>query len=251
MGWHLLIIPAIDLKEGECVRLRKGDINESTVFSDDPVTMARHWAQQGARRLHIVDLDGAFAGKPKNVAVITEIVKALPTVSIQMGGGIRSLETISRYLNMGIRFVIIGTMAAREPKFVAQACKDFPDQIIVGIDARKGRVAVEGWASQSELEATELAKRFADVGVNAVIFTDIERDGMMGGVNVQYTAALAKASGLPVIASGGVSHIEDIRSLLQHANSGIFGAITGRAIYEGSLDFAAAQAMADAFQSTE
>ena len=247
----MLVIPAIDLKDGQCVRLRQGDMADSTVFSNDPVAMARRWAGEGARRLHVVDLDGAFAGEPVNAGIIEAISKALPTLPIQIGGGIRNLETIARYLEAGVEFAIIGTMAAKNPEFVHQACAAFPEHIIVGIDARGGRVAVEGWASESELDATDLAKRFADAGVSAVVYTDIDRDGMMQGVNLEATVALAVASGLPVIASGGISQLEDVRSLMQHARAGICGAITGRAIYEGTLDLAAAQTMVDAYLESD
>ena len=245
----MLVIPAIDLKDGQCVRLRQGDMADSTVFSDDPVAMAEKWYAESARRLHIVDLDGAFAGKPVNAGIIESISKALPDLPIQIGGGIRSLDTIAHYLEAGVRYAIIGTMAAKNPDFVREACAAFPDHIIVGIDARGGRVAVEGWASESEIEATDLAKRFADAGVHAVVYTDIDRDGMMQGVNVESTVALAKYAGLPVIASGGISSLADIEALMVYASQGICGAITGRAIYEGALDLNAAQAMVDAFLS--
>ena len=247
----MLVIPAIDLKDGQCVRLRQGDMADSTVFSDEPVVMAQRWFDEGARRLHIVDLDGAFAGAPVNASIIEAISKALPTLPIQIGGGIRNLETIARYLEAGVEYAIIGTMAAKDPDFVHQACAAFPGHIIVGIDARGGRVAVEGWASESELDATDLAKRFADAGVSAVVYTDIDRDGMMQGVNVEATVALAAESGLPVIASGGISQLEDVRGLMQHASAGICGAITGRAIYEGTLDLATAQTMVDAFLESD
>jgi len=247
----MLVIPAIDLKEGQCVRLRQGDMADSTVFSDDPVAMAARWHGEGARRLHIVDLDGAFAGKPVNAGIIEQISSAHPDLPIQIGGGIRSLETIGHYLEAGVRYAIIGTMAAKNPDFVREACAAFPDHIIVGIDARGGRVAVEGWASESEIEAIDLAKRFADVGVHAVVYTDIDRDGMMQGVNVESTVALAQQAGLPVIASGGISDLEDVRQLMVYASAGICGAITGRAIYEGALDLGAAQAMVDAFLSVD
>lgn len=247
----MLVIPAIDLKNGQCVRLRQGDMADSTVFSDDPVAMAERWCAEGARRLHIVDLDGAFAGKPVNAGIIESISKALPDLPIQIGGGIRSLETIDQYLKAGVRYAILGTMAARNPEFVREACAAFPGHIIVGIDARRGRVAVEGRASESEIEATELAMRFADVGVHAVVYTDIDRDGMMQGANVEATVALAKQAGLPIIASGGISELEDVRELMVHASAGICGAITGRAIYEGALDLGAAQAMVDAFLSVD
>ena len=243
----MLVIPAIDLKGGQCVRLRQGDMKDSTVFSDDPVAMARRWHAEGARRLHIVDLDGAFAGKPVNAGIIEAISRALPGLPIQIGGGIRNLDTIARYLEAGVQFAIIGTMAAKNREFVHEACRQFPGHIIVGIDARRGLVAVEGWASESELDATDLAQHFADAGVSAVVYTDIDRDGMMQGVNIDATVSLANVSGVPVIASGGISHIDDVRGLMPHARNGICGAITGRAIYEGALDLAAAQAEVDAF----
>ncbi len=247
----MLVIPAIDLKDGQCVRLRQGDMADSTVFSNDPVAMARRWHGEGARRLHVVDLDGAFAGEPVNADIIEAISRALPDLPIQIGGGIRNLDTIARYLEAGVEFAIIGTMAAKDPDFVHKACAQFPGHIIVGIDARDGRVAVEGWASESELEATDLARRFADAGVTAVVYTDIDRDGMMQGVNLEATVALAEQSGLPVIASGGISQLDDVRGLMQHAQAGICGAITGRAIYEGTLDLAAAQTMVDAFLGSD
>ena len=243
----MLIIPAIDLKDGQCVRLRQGDMADSTVFSDDPVAMAKRWRAEGARRLHLVDLDGAFAGAPVNAEIVEAISSALPELPIQIGGGIRNLDTMARYLDAGVRYLIIGTMAAKDPDFVKQACTAFPGHIIVGIDARNGLVATEGWASQSELSAVELAKCFADVGVSSVVYTDIDRDGMMQGVNVEATIILAQESGLPVIASGGISRLDDVRELMHCAGSGICGAITGRAIYEGTLDLAAAQAMVDAY----
>jgi phosphoribosylformimino-5-aminoimidazole carboxamide ribotide isomerase len=224
---------------------------DSTVFSNDPVAMARRWAGEGARRLHVVDLDGAFAGEPVNADIIEAISRALPDLPIQIGGGIRNLDTIAGYLEAGVEYAIIGTMAAKDPDFVHKACAQFPGHIIVGIDARDGRVAVEGWASESELEATDLARRFADAGVTAVVYTDIDRDGMMQGVNLEATVELAEQSGLPVIASGGISQLDDVRGLMQHAQAGICGAITGRAIYEGTLDLAAAQAMVDAFLGSD
>lgn len=245
----MLVIPAIDLKEGQCVRLRQGDMSDSTVFSDDPVAMAQQWHAQGARRLHLVDLDGAFAGKPVNASVIERIAKALPELPIQIGGGIRDLETISQYLASGVQYAIIGTMAAKDPDFVKAACKAFPGHIVVGIDARGGRVAVEGWASDSELDATDLAKRFADIGVHAVVYTDIDRDGMMQGLNVEATLGLAEAAQLPVIASGGVTELADLQALkaaFAATPELLFGAITGRAIYEGTLDVAAGQKLLDA-----
>lgn len=241
----MLIIPAIDLKDGACVRLKQGRMEDSTVFSSNPVDMARKWVDAGARRLHLVDLNGAFAGKPVNGDVVTEIARTWPELPIQIGGGIRSLDTIEYYLKAGVKWVIIGTMAVKNPAFVEEACKAFPGHVIVGIDAKNGRVATEGWAEVSEVLATDLARDFRDVGVSAIIYTDIARDGMMQGVNVEATAELARESGMPVIASGGVTNMDDIRSLAAVASAGIIGVITGRAIYEGTLDLAEAQRWCD------
>lgn len=241
----MLIIPAIDLKDGQCVRLRQGRMDDATVFSDDPVAMAAHWVAQGARRLHLVDLNGAFAGTPVNGTAVRAIARAHPLLPIQIGGGIRSADTIEAYLAAGVRYVIIGTQAVKEPDFVTRACRDFPGRIIVGIDASAGRVATDGWAEVSEVQAVDLARRFAADGVSAIVYTDIERDGMLQGVNVPATVAVAEAGGIPVIASGGVTGLDDIRALRDVAARGILGAITGRAIYEGTLDLAAAQALCD------
>lgn len=243
----MLIIPAIDLKDGQCVRLRKGVMEDSTVFSSDPVAVARQWVAQGARRLHLVDLNGAFAGKPVNGEVVTAIAKAFPQLPIQIGGGIRSAETIRHYLEAGVSYVIIGTKAVKEPGFVTDMCREFPGAIIVGLDAKNGFVATDGWAEVSSVKATELAKRFEADGVDSIIYTDIDRDGMMQGVNVEATVAMAKASRLPIIASGGITNLDDIRALRARAQegAGICGAITGRAIYEGTLDLAAAQRLSD------
>jgi len=242
----MLIIPAIDLKDGKCVRLRQGRMEDDTVFSDDPVGMATHWVAQGARRLHLVDLNGAFAGTPIHGAVVTAIAKKYPALPIQIGGGIRSLETIEAYVKAGVSFAIIGTQAVKEPQFVIEACRAFPGRIIVGIDARDGLVATDGWAEVSTVKAVDLARQFHDAGVAAIVYTDIARDGMLQGVNVEATAQLARAAGLPVIASGGVTNIDDIQRLKAVAASGIAGAITGRAIYEGTLNLAEAQQLADA-----
>lgn len=241
----MLVIPAIDLKDGQCVRLRQGEMDDSTVFSDDPVATAQRWVDAGCRRLHLVDLNGAFAGEPVNGDAVTAIAARFPELPIQIGGGIRSLETIEYYLKAGVNFAIIGTQAVKEPAFVAEACKAFPGSIIIGLDARDGRVATDGWAEVSSLLATDLARRFANDGVSAIVYTDIARDGMMQGVNVEATVDLAHAGGIPVIASGGITNMRDIRALAAQQGSGIVGAITGRAIYEGSLDLAEAQAYCD------
>lgn len=241
----MLIIPAIDLKDGECVRLRQGEMDDSTVFSDDPVATAQRWVDAGCRRLHLVDLNGAFAGTPVNGDAVTAIAKAFPELPIQIGGGIRDLATIEHYVKAGVAFVIIGTQAVKEPAFVAEACKAFPGQVIVGLDARDGRVATDGWAEVSALHATDLARRFADDGVSAIVYTDIARDGMMQGVNIEATLDVAQAGNIPVIASGGVTNMRDIRALAAVADAGVMGAITGRAIYEGTLDLAEAQRYCD------
>jgi phosphoribosylformimino-5-aminoimidazole carboxamide ribotide isomerase len=241
----LLIIPAIDLKDGACVRLRQGLMEDSTVFSDDPLAMAKRWVDAGTRRLHLVDLNGAFAGEPVNGEVVTAIAAAYPELPIQIGGGIRKLETIEQYVRAGVSYVIIGTSAVKEPEFVAEACAAFPGKVIVGLDARDGRVATDGWAEVSEVLATDLARRFESDGVSAIVYTDIARDGMMQGVNVEATVAMGRASRIPVIASGGITNIDDIRALAAHTNAGICGAITGRAIYEGTLDVTQAQRLCD------
>jgi phosphoribosylformimino-5-aminoimidazole carboxamide ribotide isomerase len=241
----MLIIPAIDLKDGHCVRLRQGEMDDATVYGSDPVEMAARWVAEGCRRLHLVDLNGAFEGKPMNGEAVSAIAKAYPNLPIQIGGGIRSLHTIEQYLDAGVNYVIIGTKAVKEPKFVAEACKAFPGSVIVGLDAKDGLVATDGWAEVSTLLATELAKRFEQDGVDSIVYTDIARDGMMQGVNIDATVAMAKASGLPVIASGGVTNMDDIRALQAVADAGILGAITGRAIYEGQLELREAQSYCD------
>lgn len=241
----MLIIPAIDLKDGQCVRLKQGVMQDSTVFSDDPVAMARRWVAEGCRRLHLVDLNGAFEGKPVNGDVVKAIAKEHPALPIQIGGGIRSGASIEAYLQAGVSFVIIGTKAVKEPQFVTDMCKQFPGKIIVGIDAKDGLVATEGWAEVSQIKATDLAKRFASDGVSSIVYTDIARDGMMQGVNVAATVEMAKASPIPVIASGGITNMNDIRALKAVAQHGILGAITGRAIYEGTLRVKEAQAFCD------
>lgn len=241
----MLVIPAIDLKDGQCVRLKQGRMDDATAYGDDPVAMAARWVEAGARRLHLVDLNGAFEGKPINGEAVTAIARAYPDLPIQIGGGIRSAETIEYYLAAGVSYVIIGTKAVKEPAFVGEMCRQFPGHVIVGLDAHDGFVATDGWAEVSTLKAVDLAKRFADDGVTSIVYTDIARDGMMQGVNVEATAALARDGGLPVIASGGVTDLADIRALAEVADDGIIGAITGRAIYEGSLDVAQAQTLSD------
>lgn len=242
----MLLIPAIDLKEGRCVRLKQGLMDQATVFSDNPAETALHWVKQGARRLHLVDLDGAFAGKPKNLEAITEILKEVSeNIPVQLGGGIRNLETIEKYLDLGLADVIIGTAAVKNPEFVREACKQFPGHIIVGLDAKDGMVAIDGWATVTDHHVIDLSKQFEDDGVNSIIYTDIGRDGMMSGVNIEATVKLAEAVSIPVIASGGLTDLNDIRALCSVEKSGVAGAITGRAIYEGSIDFAQAQQLAD------
>ena len=241
----MLVIPAIDLKDGQCVRLRQGRMDDSTVFGDSPVDMAQRWVDAGCRRLHLVDLNGAFAGEPVNGEAVTAIAQKFPELPIQIGGGIRTLETIEHYVKAGVSYVIIGTKAVKEPAFVAEACKAFPGKVIVGLDAQDGFVATDGWAEVSEVKAVDLAKQFKNDGVSSIVYTDIARDGMMQGVNVEATVQLAVEGGIPVIASGGVTNIEDIRELSKVAGQGILGAITGRAIYEGTLDVAEAQSLAD------
>jgi phosphoribosylformimino-5-aminoimidazole carboxamide ribotide isomerase len=241
----MLLIPAIDLKDGQCVRLRQGRMDDDTVFSDDPVEMAGRWVSAGARRLHLVDLNGAFAGEPVNGTVIRAIAEAHPDLPIQVGGGIRDEQTIEAYLEAGVSYCIIGTQAVKEPEFVARACARFPGHVIVGLDAKDGQVAIKGWAEITDHRVGELAARFQDDGVSAIVYTDIGRDGMMTGCNVPATAALANAIRIPVIASGGITNLDDIRALCAADTDNITGAITGRAIYEGTLDFAAGQRLAD------
>ncbi|MCP4993548.1 MAG: 1-(5-phosphoribosyl)-5-[(5-phosphoribosylamino)methylideneamino]imidazole-4-carboxamide isomerase [Gammaproteobacteria bacterium] len=241
----MLLIPAIDLKDGRCVRLRQGRMDDETIFSDDPVEIAGRWVDAGARRLHLVDLNGAFAGEPVNGDVIRAIAKRYPDLPIQVGGGIRDEETIGAYIEVGVTYAIIGTQAVKEPEFVARACKAYPGHIIVGLDAKDRLVAIDGWATVTEHPVTDLAKRFEQDGVESIVYTDIGRDGMLSGPNVEATAALAEAVNIPIVASGGITNIDDIRALCEAKTDGITAAITGRAIYEGTLDFAAGQKLAD------
>lgn len=241
----MLLIPAIDLKDGQCVRLRQGRMEDETVFGDDPVAVARRWVEAGARRLHMVDLNGAFEGKPVNATAIKAVAEAFPELPIQVGGGIRDEEAVQAYLNAGVRYVIIGTRAVSAPHFVNDLCVEFPGHIIVGLDAKDGKVAIEGWSKLSHHGVIDMAQRFEQDGVEAIVFTDIGRDGMMEGVNVDSTVELARAIHIPVIASGGITNIDDIRALCAVTDEGIMGAITGRAIYEGTLDLAAGQQLAD------
>ena len=242
----MLLIPAIDLKDGKCVRLRQGRMDDSTIFSDDPVAMAGRWVEAGARRLHIVDLNGAFAGQPVNAQVIRRIAQAFPELPIQIGGGIRSEETVETYLDAGVQYVVIGTKAVQEPHFVSDLCLEYPGHIIVGLDAKDGRAATNGWSKLSKHDVIDLAQVFERDGVEAIVYTDIGRDGMMQGVNVEATVRLAQSINIPVIASGGVSTLNDVQALCAVEQEGIMGAIIGRALYEGSIDLAAAQQLADA-----
>lgn len=242
----MLIIPAIDLKDGRCVRLKQGDMDSATVFSEDPVAMARTWAGQGARRLHIVDLNGAIAGKPRNEAVIREMISAVgESLPIQIGGGIRDLDTIESYLDAGVAYVIIGTAAVKNPGFLHDACYAFPGHIIVGLDAKDGKVAVDGWSKLTGHDVIDLGRKFEDYGVEALIYTDIGRDGMLTGVNIEATRKLAQSIKTPVIASGGLGSLKDVQAVCELVPDGIVGAIAGRALYEGKLDFRKAQAAAD------
>lgn len=241
----MLVIPAIDLKDGKCVRLRQGEMEDATIYDDDPTVAAARWVNAGAKRLHLVDLNGAFAGKPMNAEVIKQISSEFPDLDIQVGGGIRDEETVQRYLESGVRYVIIGTKAITAPHFVEDLCAEFPGHIIVGLDAKDGKVAVDGWSKLSNHDVIDMAQRFEDMGVEAIIYTDISRDGMLEGVNVEATVKLAQSIRIPVIASGGITNMDDIKALCAVQDEGILGAITGRAIYEGTLDFAEAQAYAD------
>lgn len=252
----MLLIPAIDLKDGQCVRLKQGDMNQATVFSEDPAEMALHWLEQGARRLHLVDLNGAFAGKPVNEAAVKSIIQTMQDfardndtqeIPIQLGGGVRDLDTIERYLDLGLSYIIIGTAAVKNPVFLREACNEFAGQIIVGLDAKDGKVATDGWSKLTKYQVTDLASRFENYGVESIIYTDIGRDGMLSGVNIDATVSLAQAVSIPIIASGGVHDIKDIEALCAVESHGIEGVICGRSIYEGTLSFKEAQIRADEF----
>ena len=242
----MLLIPAIDLKDGHCVRLKQGDMDQATTFSEDPASMARNWLAKGARRLHLVDLNGAFAGKPQNLTAVRSILKAVgDDIPVQLGGGIRDLDTIERYIDGGLRYVIIGTAAVKNPGFLKDACSAFGGHIIVGLDAKDGKVATDGWSKLTGHEVVDLARKFEDWGVESIVYTDIGRDGMLTGINVDATVKLAQSLTIPVIASGGLSGLTDIEKLCAVEDEGIEGVICGRAIYSGDLDFSQAQAKAD------
>jgi phosphoribosylformimino-5-aminoimidazole carboxamide ribotide isomerase len=248
----MVIIPAIDIKDGRCVRLKQGDMREETVFSEDPVGMAKHWLAQGARRLHIVDLNGAVAGKPRNEAVIREIVQAVgDEIPVQLGGGIRDLDTVEGYIDAGVTYVVIGTAAVKNPGFLQDACAAFAGHVIAGLDAKEGKVAIEGWSKMTRHDVVDLARKFEEYGAESIIYTDIGRDGMLTGVNVDATVRLARELRIPVIASGGLTDIAGVKALCEVAEEGIMGVITGRAIYQGTLDFKQAQAEADKLTKQE
>ena len=245
----MLLIPAIDLKDGQCVRLRQGRMDDVTVFSDDPVDVAKQWIKAGARRLHLVDLDGAKAGEPRNLAAIQAITEAAGDIPVPLGGGIRDEDAVVACLEAGVQYVILGTKVINEPHLLADLCIEFPRHILVGLDVRDGKVAVDGWSKLSQHDLLDLAQHFERDGAEAFIYTDIERDGMMQGVNVPGTKELAEAVAVPVFASGGISSIDDIRALAGLGESGVAGAVIGRALYEGKLDLAEAQAVVDEVQS--
>jgi phosphoribosylformimino-5-aminoimidazole carboxamide ribotide isomerase len=243
----VLIIPAIDLKDGRCVRLQQGRMDSATVFSDDPVAMARHWAGEGAKRLHIVDLNGAVAGRPKNEKVIRDMIAAVGgRLQIQLGGGIRDLDTIESYLDAGVTYIVVGTAAVKNPGFLSDACYAFPGHVIAGLDAKEGKVAVEGWSKMTGHDVVDLAKKFEEYGIEALVYTDIGRDGMLTGINIEATLRLAQATKTPIIASGGLNSVKDVQTVCEKlVPEGIIGAIAGRALYEGRLDLKKAQAAAD------
>lgn len=241
----MLLIPAIDLKDGQCVRLRQGRMDDATVFSDDPIAIAERWVEAGAKRLHVVDLNGASSGKPVNIGAVKQIVDAFSDIPVQLGGGIRSIEDAEAYIDIGVQYLIVGSRAVREPYFVNDLCTEFPGHIIVGLDAKDGKVATDGWSKLSKHDVIDMAQHFERDGVEAIIFTDIGRDGMMDGVNIEATVSLAQSVVIPVIASGGVTNLDDIRRLCEVSDEGISGVIIGRALYEGTIDLAAAQTLAD------
>jgi phosphoribosylformimino-5-aminoimidazole carboxamide ribotide isomerase len=244
----MLIIPAIDIKDGRCVRLKQGDMNDATVFSEDPAAMARHWLAQGARRLHVVDLNGAVSGKPRNEAVIKKIVEAVGgDLPVQLGGGIRDLDTIERYLDMGVAFVVVGTAAVKNPGFLQDACTAFQGHVIVALDAKDGKVAVEGWSKLTGHDVVDLALKFQDYGVESIIYTDIGRDGMLSGINMEATLKLARELRTSIIASGGLTNLADVEELCKIESEGVTGVITGRAIYQGTLDFKQALVVAEKY----
>ncbi|MGB0751242.1 MAG: 1-(5-phosphoribosyl)-5-[(5-phosphoribosylamino)methylideneamino]imidazole-4-carboxamide isomerase [Gammaproteobacteria bacterium] len=245
----MILIPAIDIKEGRCVRLRQGRMDDETVFSEDPVAVADQWVEQGARRLHIVDLDGAVAGKPVNDGLIADIVRNHPDVPVQVGGGIRDEDAVQAYLDAGVRWVIIGTKAVNAPHLLPDLCSEFPNHIVVGLDTKDGKVAVDGWSKLSHHDVIGLAQQFEADGIEAIVHTDIGRDGMLTGVNLESTVALAQAIHIPVIASGGITSLDDVRAICEVEDEGVMGAVTGRAIYEGTLDFAEGQKLADSLAS--
>ena len=242
----MFVIPAIDIKDGRCVRLRQGDMENETVFSEDPVAMARHWADLGATRLHLVDLNGARSGSPKNEKIIREICREVgDEIPVQLGGGIRDMDTIERYLDDGLAFVIIGTAAVKNPGLVHDACAAFQGHIIVALDAKDGKVAVEGWSKMTGHDVLDLGRKFEDHGVESIIYTDIGRDGMLSGINLEATRKLARELRIPIIASGGLNDLESLRAVCALEEDGVMGVITGRAIYQGTLDFKAALALAE------
>ena len=244
----MLLIPAIDIKDGKCVRLRQGDMNDATIFDDDPVAAARRWVEAGAQRLHIVDLDGATAGEPVNADLVHGIVEEFPELPIQIGGGIRDEDTVETYLNAGVQYVILGTKAVNEPHFVSDLCVEFPRHIIVGLDARDGKLAVDGWSKLSKHDLIDLAQHFENDGVEAILYTDISRDGMLSGLNLKTTRELAESIRIPVIAAGGLTSLDDLKAVCEIADSGVVGVVAGRAIYEGTLDFAQGMELVRGYQ---